>query len=47
MKILKSDLEMMIQVILDYQEWLVDSDCKEWYEEVNGLYDRICKTLEN
>ena len=45
MKIKKSDLDFMLDIILCYQEYFERDDNEEFYDEVEELYDKIYNLL--
>ena len=41
MKMRKSDLEMILNIIDDYEMHALDDMSEEWEDDVSGLYKRI------
>lgn len=52
MKIRKSDIETMIEIIMDYRNYLSEMDmeddyCKAWKDKVDKLDDRLWDIINN
>ena len=41
MKLKVSDIDLMLDIILDYYNYWEKEDCEEWYGKVEALRDKL------
>lgn len=47
MKLRKSDIDLMLDIILDYHNYFEKSDNPTWYDEVESLKNKLYNILDS